>query len=668
MVFATLRVMKRFFSFAVLVLLAVSSVQAQRSATILDHKDRIRITEVPVLNSQYRETNLSVTPDGQQLYFMSLRGGQKWSQSYMTYRGDSVFDGDIWVSNKVNGRWQRPKPLPFSINTSQGEDEPNVTADGRTVYYQSWNYMWDKTGGPYYKAIRTNSGWSRPVGLGGGITEFFRIMPATDGMTISADEKKFIVAAGHEYDARMDIYMSKRTAYGWTYCKKLPISTAGDDRSVFLAADGKTLYFASDGYDGYGGLDIYKTTLNSDGTFGEVINVGKPFNTSQDDYGLILTGDGNEAYFIRDGNIQFADLREADERIKPVIPEVNHLIRGTVRDSLSWAGLTAEVQLYDAQTKRFIKRVTTTPSGKYSIEVPNKSRLYDQVVICNGYKSTRKRLKVDRKGYSDTYAANFLLGKPRVIEESRPPAIVENKPREKPVSNPPAETQKPAKDPEIPEIAQIKPPQKEEVKVASPKIKEPPAQKVEIEEDPTSFDGVAENNLILLLDVSASMKRPEKLPLLKDSFKRLLSYMRPEDRISIIVYSGDVRVVVEATSAIQRDFIMNTIENLRSGGGTKGKTALRKAYRLASDYFIPEGNNRIILATDGFFDVTTLYNIAEKNTNRDVYLSVFSFGKIKQSKIDELKLLAEKGGGNFASITKGNVDKAFLTEAKAVRK
>ena len=126
-------------------------------------------------------------------------------------------------------------------------------------------------------------------------------------MTISADEKKFIVAAGHEYDARMDIYMSKRTAYGWTYCKKLPISTAGDDRSVFLAADGKTLYFASDGYKGYGGLDIYKTTLNSDGTFGEVINVGKPFNTPQDDYGLILTGDGNEAYFIRDGSIQFAD-------------------------------------------------------------------------------------------------------------------------------------------------------------------------------------------------------------------------------------------------------------------------------------------------------------------------------------------------------------------------
>ena len=144
--------------------------------------------------------------------------------------------------------------------------------------------------------------------------------------------------------------------------------------------------------------------------------------------------------------------------------------------------------------------------------------------------------------------------------------------------------------------------------------------------------------------------------------------MRPEDRISVIVYSGDVRVVVEATSAIQRDIIMNTIENLRSGGGTKGKSALRKAYRLASDYFIPHGNNRIILATDGFFDVSTLYNIAERNTNKDVYLSVFSFGKIKQSKIDELKLLAEKGGGNFASINERNVDRAFLTEAKAVRK
>ncbi|MDX2248277.1 MAG: VWA domain-containing protein [Bacteroidia bacterium] len=650
-----------FFAFFV----SVSSLKSQtpeRKATILDHKDQIRIQKVTTLSSPHRETNLSITPDGQFLFFMSLRGSQPWSRSYMTFRGDSVFDGDIWYSQKINGRWQPPKSMPYGINTGQGEDEPNISADGKTVYFQSWNTDWFRTGGPYYKARCTDGKtWGEREGLGGGITEFFRIMPATDGMTLAPDEKRFVVAAGPDYDANMDIYMSKQSTYGWTYCKKLPISTTGDDRSVFLAADGKTLYFASDGYEGFGGLDIYKTTINSDGTFGEVINVGAPFNTTRDDYGLILTADGSEAYFVRDGDIYFADLQLADERIKPDIPEFVHTLTGTIRDSASWRGLTSEVILLDARTKRVVKKVTTTPAGKYTMELPNKSRVYDQIVVCEGYPNSRRTITTAVKTYNETYPSNFLLSKLPVTTQPEPQVIAQNQtPLPEPPQNHPTED-----DPKVPVISkvEVKPRSVEE----KPQVVQKPVETVELS-DPYSFEGVAENNLILLLDVSASMRKPEKLPLLKDSFKKLLEHMRPEDQISIVVYSGDAEVILDGVSAARQKTISDAIENLRSGGATKGRTALRKAYNIAMDNFIGDGNNRIILATDGYFEVEDLYSTAEKNASNSVYLSVFSFGKLNDEKVKQLQTLAEKGGGNYAGITAENVDLALLKEAKAVRK
>lgn len=637
---------------------------AQREATLLDHKDRIRITRMDILNSRFREVNLSITPDGKYLYFMSLRGGQSWSQdTYMTFQGDSVADGDIWYSQRVGGKWQRPKVMPLGINTPQGEDEPNVSADGKTVFYQSWNSLWRFNGGPYYTASLNGKSWSRPKGLGGGINEFFQYISATDGMTISPDRKRFIVAAGREYDGNMDIYMSKQSTYGWTYCKRLPISTPGNERAVFLAADGKTLYFASDGYEGFGGLDIFKTTLNSDGTFGEVINVGAPFNTKADDYGLILTADGMEGYFIRDGDIYFADLKEADERIRPTMPEVKHALTGTIRDSANWTGLEGEIVLLDARSKIMVKKIRTNRSGRYTIELPNANKYYDQVVIVNGYPKARRRIEVKKKAYDETIVSNFLLGKPQ--PKPKPPIAAANP---KPPTPTPKPTPKPSpkaqKEPDKPKVEPK--PQPEPTPPPKPRPKPVPP-KPEAKPD-YSFDYVAENNLTLLLDVSASMRKPEKLPLLKSALEKLLKHMRAEDQISVIVYSGEARVILNGISAMREDHIMDAISGLRSSGATRGKAALKKAYRLAEDNFIRGGNNRIIMATDGYFDIPDLYNIANKNSRKDINLSVFSFGKLPENKIAELAELAEKGNGNYSSITRENIDLALLKEAKAVQK
>ncbi len=652
----------------------IQSLHAQRPATILDHKDQIRITNVRVLNSTFRETNLSITPNGKYLFFMSLRGGQDWSDSFMTFQGDSVFDGDIWYSERVGGEWQRPKPMPYGVNTGAGEDEPVVSSDGKRVYFQSWNYIWDRTGGPYYSSELTGSTWSRPVGLGGGISEFFSVVQATDGMTISPDETTFIVAAGPGYDAPMDLYISKKGSYGWTYCKKLAISTPNDERSVFLAQDGKTLYFASDGYEGLGGLDIFKTTLNPDGTFGEVINIGEPFNTPGDDYGFILTGDGMEAYFVRNGDIYFADLKEADERIRPDVPTILHVLQGTVRDSMNWRGVPSEILLMDARTKRIVKKIETSPSGAYRIELPNASRIYDQVVTSEGYPQKSRRVTIDQKAYSETITANFLLAKPPVEAPqpalaSRPtPATPPTPPSTPPTPTTPTARPEPEPESAPPAITHIEvtPP------VVTPHTPAPTAVPATIDLPPTeetySFDGVAENNLILLLDVSASMRKPDKLPLLKESFSRLLTYMRPEDQITVIVYSGSAEVVIEAVSAIHQEEIVEAINRVVSSGGTKGKSALRKAYSVAKAHEITGGNNRIILATDGYFNVGELYKIAESGKSQRVALSVFSFGKLPEYKVQELSELANRGGGNYSMITEGNVDQALLKEAKAVRR
>ncbi|TAG84970.1 MAG: hypothetical protein EAZ20_16235, partial [Bacteroidetes bacterium] len=307
---------KTYILIILLFLIKANIVSAQfKPPRILKHNIPIQIQNLYTLNSTFKESNICISPDGQYIFFMSLRGGQPWSKGRIQ-NGIKSFDGDIWRAKKANKQWEFPIVLGANINTNDGEDEPNISPDGQNVVFQSWGRNWETTGGPYYQSALTGTQWGTAVGLGGGINQFFNQIAlmdsqnrsiilgekennyATDGATLSADGKIFIVAVG-QYTGKMDLYISRKNdANVWSYPKRLPISTLGNERSPFLAADGKSLYFASDGYGGWGGLDIHKTTLNDDDTCGEVINVGSPFNTWQDDYGLVLIASGDEAYFV----------------------------------------------------------------------------------------------------------------------------------------------------------------------------------------------------------------------------------------------------------------------------------------------------------------------------------------------------------------------------------
>ncbi|MEM6264054.1 MAG: VWA domain-containing protein [Bacteroidota bacterium] len=180
-----------------------------------------------------------------------------------------------------------------------------------------------------------------------------------------------------------------------------------------------------------------------------------------------------------------------------------------------------------------------------------------------------------------------------------------------------------------------------------------------------SLSGKPINQLVLLLDVSASMNQPDRLPLLKDAFSYLLEIMRPEDEVAIVLYSGEARVVLPLTSAAQSGKILQVLGRLRSGGKTQIEVGMRTAFGLLSAKKIPQNNQRVILATDGQFRLSAkLIEQVKQEELNGFNLSVMVFGSQPDpSRIRRLSYLAKVGGGNFAEINGNNVKEKLLLEA-----
>jgi Ca-activated chloride channel family protein len=161
-------------------------------------------------------------------------------------------------------------------------------------------------------------------------------------------------------------------------------------------------------------------------------------------------------------------------------------------------------------------------------------------------------------------------------------------------------------------------------------------------------------NLVFLIDVSGSMSGPNRLPLVKQSLRLLLQRLRPDDRVAIAVYAGASGLALPSTSAAHQTEILDALENLRAGGSTNGAMGIHLAYDIAQANFIPGGVNRVILATDGDFNVGTtsegeLVRLIEEKAKSGVFLSVLGFG-MGNLKDGTLESLADKGNGNYAYI------------------
>jgi len=178
-----------------------------------------------------------------------------------------------------------------------------------------------------------------------------------------------------------------------------------------------------------------------------------------------------------------------------------------------------------------------------------------------------------------------------------------------------------------------------------------------------STQNLPASNLVFLIDVSGSMDQPDKLPLVKSSLKLLVDQLRPQDKVALVVYAGSAGLVLPSTGGNEKIKIKDAIDALEAGGSTAGGEGIELAYKTAQSNFTKEGNNRVILCTDGDFNVGIssedgLQRLIEKERQSGIFLSVLGFGTGNYQD-SRMQLLADKGNGNHNYIDN-------ISEAKRV--
>jgi len=176
-----------------------------------------------------------------------------------------------------------------------------------------------------------------------------------------------------------------------------------------------------------------------------------------------------------------------------------------------------------------------------------------------------------------------------------------------------------------------------------------------------------DNNLVFLLDVSGSMDSKDKLGLMKEAFYLLVDNLDSSDTVSVVTYAGEDSIIIEGAKGDEKAEIKEKINNLSAGGSTAGASGIVTAYQLAEQYFIPSGNNRVIIATDGDFNVgvnseSGLSALVSEKRSTGVYLTVlgFGYGNLKDNKLEALAL---NGNGNYAYIdSEKELQRAFIEE------
>jgi outer membrane protein OmpA-like peptidoglycan-associated protein len=375
------------------------------------------------INSADPEYYPSITADDQTFLYTRLindarvRGGKQ---------------EDILVSTSVDKHWSNGTAISGNVNTQFNEGAPTFSADGKYVILVGcetgnrgdFEYGADRAGlgsCDLFVSEKTGNEWSKPVNMGNRInTGHFESQPSfsSDGKTL------YFIRGIIEYKSQrqtkhQDIYMTEIGEDGnWTVPKKLGanINTPFAEESVQIHPDGQTLYFSSAGHPGMGGLDIYMSRMQADGTWGKAINLGYPINSHNDENSLLVSSKGVVAYFAsdREGGFGALDLYEF-ELPKQFRPITTTFMKGRVYDAETNAPLAAEFQLIDLESGKLVKSaIANRGDGSFMVALP-KDKDFGVIAEHDGYLYFSKNYSIEKLAATeDGFVVNIPMNKFRI--------------------------------------------------------------------------------------------------------------------------------------------------------------------------------------------------------------------------------------------------------------
>lgn len=316
----------------------------------------------PAINSEWDESLAALSADDEQIVFTVKRPRDK-----NTVCAFCLNEEDLYYSACVSGEWKPREALPSPIKTGYNEGAQALSPDGKYLLYTICDADFGIGSCDLYWAKSVGGKWSRPRNFGAPVnTPAWESQPtmASDGATI------YFASSRPGGFGGMDIWKTTMNAEGdFSIPENLgpAINTPGDDAAPFIHSDGRTLYFASNGRVGMGGYDLYFSTLSPDGSWSEPENLGYPINSPADEINIFINNSGTMAYIAsdKDGSLGGLDLYrfELDDALRPA--PVTY-VKGTVKDAFTAMPVSAKIELIDLSTNRTLTSTTSDPvTGAY---------------------------------------------------------------------------------------------------------------------------------------------------------------------------------------------------------------------------------------------------------------------------------------------------------------
>lgn len=316
----------------------------------------------PNINSEWDESLASITADEEQIIFTVKRPRDKG-----TVCAFCLNEEDLYGSRRQGDEWLPRFALGSPIKTGYNEGAQSISPDGNYLLYTMCDADFGMGSCDLYWAKRMGDRWSRPRNFGSPVnTPAWESQPsmASDEMTI------YFASSRPGGYGGMDIWKTTMTAEGeFTIPENLgpAINTPGDDAAPFIHSDGRTLYFASNGRVGMGGYDLYYATLQADGSWSDPQNMGYPINSPDDEINIFINASGTKAYIAsdKDGGFGGLDLYSfvLDDALRP--NPVTY-IKGVVRDAFTDEPLAAKIEMIDLNTKQLLTSTTSDQqTGRY---------------------------------------------------------------------------------------------------------------------------------------------------------------------------------------------------------------------------------------------------------------------------------------------------------------